>query len=484
MLLSTGERQSCALCAMAINDLGHRAISLTGSQAGHRHRHVAHQGADPRGARRPHPRGPRRGPHRARRRLPGRLDRARRHDARPRRLGHDRGRAGRGRRRRGLRDLHRRPGRVQRRPADRPRRAQAAGRLVRRDARDGGLAAPACCSCAASSTRATTACASTADRASTTAPGTFVVSEQETMEHPLITAVTHSTGEARVTLMGVPDTPGVAGRVDHGARRGERQRRHDHPERAACPRARARTCRSPSRATTCAPRATRSSRSPTSSASSVVTDEAMGKVSIVGAGMKTPPGRRGEGLHDARRQRHQHRDDLHLADPHLLRRPRATACPTPCARCTAPSSSRARTRSGPSSRSGSSVMRVAVVGATGAVGHDHAPRSRASAFPADELVAFASRALGGPRARRRPRRPAAADDDDRGLRPRAVQRRRRHVARVGAALRRRRARRRRQLERLADGPRRPARRQRGQPRGDRRRAARASSPTRTARRWS
>ena len=34
MLLSTGERMSCALCAMAINDLGHKAISLTGSQAG------------------------------------------------------------------------------------------------------------------------------------------------------------------------------------------------------------------------------------------------------------------------------------------------------------------------------------------------------------------------------------------------------------------------------------------------------------------
>src|SRR5262245_21005947 len=34
MLLSTGERESCALCAMAINDLGHKAISLTGSQAG------------------------------------------------------------------------------------------------------------------------------------------------------------------------------------------------------------------------------------------------------------------------------------------------------------------------------------------------------------------------------------------------------------------------------------------------------------------
>jgi aspartate kinase len=34
MLLSVGERISCALAAMAINDLGHRAISLTGSQAG------------------------------------------------------------------------------------------------------------------------------------------------------------------------------------------------------------------------------------------------------------------------------------------------------------------------------------------------------------------------------------------------------------------------------------------------------------------
>jgi len=34
MLISVGERVSCALAAMAINDLGHQAISLTGSQAG------------------------------------------------------------------------------------------------------------------------------------------------------------------------------------------------------------------------------------------------------------------------------------------------------------------------------------------------------------------------------------------------------------------------------------------------------------------
>jgi aspartate kinase len=45
------------------------------------------------------------------------------------------------------------------------------------------------------------------------APGTFVVGEQETMEHPLITAVTHSTDEARITLQGVPDEPGAAARI-------------------------------------------------------------------------------------------------------------------------------------------------------------------------------------------------------------------------------------------------------------------------------
>jgi len=34
MLLSTGERMACALVAMAVHDLGHEAVSFTGSQAG------------------------------------------------------------------------------------------------------------------------------------------------------------------------------------------------------------------------------------------------------------------------------------------------------------------------------------------------------------------------------------------------------------------------------------------------------------------
>jgi aspartate kinase len=48
-------------------------------------------------------------------------------------------------------------------------------------------------------------------------PGTLVVSEEETekenVEQPFVTAVTHSDGEARVTLVGVHDEPGVAGRI-------------------------------------------------------------------------------------------------------------------------------------------------------------------------------------------------------------------------------------------------------------------------------
>jgi aspartate kinase len=44
-------------------------------------------------------------------------------------------------------------------------------------------------------------------------PGTFVVAEGETMEQPLITAVTHSVQEARITLTGVPDEPGAAARI-------------------------------------------------------------------------------------------------------------------------------------------------------------------------------------------------------------------------------------------------------------------------------
>ncbi len=103
MLVSTGERISNALCAMAIHDLGHEAVSFTGSQAGivTDGSHTKAKILEVRG--RADPRRARRGQDRARRGLPGRLDLdQRRDDARPWRLRHDRGGARGGTRRRGV----------------------------------------------------------------------------------------------------------------------------------------------------------------------------------------------------------------------------------------------------------------------------------------------------------------------------------------------------------------------------------------------
>jgi aspartate kinase len=212
MLLSTGERQSCALCAMAINDLGHRAISLTGSQAG-----IVTDTS-----------------HTKARILEVRADRIRQgldEDAIVLVAGfqgvstaHDVTTLGRG----GsdttavalaaaieadeceiYTDV---AGVFSADPRIVPNArklsmvsfdemlemsASGAGVLQLRSveyARNHGVRIH---------------CRSSFDDS----PGTVVVGEEVTMEHPLITAVTHSTGESRITLTGVPDTPGVAGRI-------------------------------------------------------------------------------------------------------------------------------------------------------------------------------------------------------------------------------------------------------------------------------
>ena len=136
MLISVGERISCALAEMAIEDLGHQAVSLTGSQAGivtdttHTKAKIVEVRAQ---------------------RIHAALDEGKivlvagfqgvshrpgDHDPRPGRLRHDRGRARRRPRGRELPDLHRRRGRLHRRPAARLRRAEAARPHLRGDARD------------------------------------------------------------------------------------------------------------------------------------------------------------------------------------------------------------------------------------------------------------------------------------------------------------------------------------------------------------
>ena len=124
----------------------------------------------------------------------------------------------------------------------------------------------------------------------TEAPGTFVVGEEETMERPLITAVTHSRDEARITLLGVPDHPGVAGRIFTAladANINVDMIIQDEPDDDG---AEAHMSFTVPRTDLRAARAAIEPVATEVGISDVRDDPEMGKVSVVGAGMKSHPG--------------------------------------------------------------------------------------------------------------------------------------------------------------------------------------------------
>jgi len=119
------------------------------------------------------------------------------------------------------------------------------------------------------------------------APGTLVLGEQETMERPLVTAVTHSEQESRVTLTGVPDEPGIAGRiftaladanvnVDMIIQNEPVEPAHGADLSFTVPRDDLATATD--------------TLAELELGTGVLTDESIGKVSIVGAGMRSHPG--------------------------------------------------------------------------------------------------------------------------------------------------------------------------------------------------
>jgi len=213
MLLSIGERESCALCAMAINDLGHRAISLTGSQAGivtdssHTRALIIDVRAD---------------------RISGALE----EDSIVLVAGfqgvstesHDVTTLGRGGSDTTAVALAAALGAVECEIYTDVAGVFSADPRIVPDARKLPVVSyEEMLEMASSGAKVLQLraveygrnhnvrihCRSSADEGT----GTLVVSEQETMERPSVTAVTHSTDEARVTLTGVPDEPGVAGRI-------------------------------------------------------------------------------------------------------------------------------------------------------------------------------------------------------------------------------------------------------------------------------
>ncbi len=122
------------------------------------------------------------------------------------------------------------------------------------------------------------------------APGTLVLTEEETMERPLVTAVTHSRDEARVTLTRLPDRPGVAGRVMSALADAAVnvdmiiQNEPDTPGKAADM-----SFTVPRDELLAAREALEPLRSELGLAE-VASDPGMGKVSLVGAGMRSHPG--------------------------------------------------------------------------------------------------------------------------------------------------------------------------------------------------
>ena len=121
-------------------------------------------------------------------------------------------------------------------------------------------------------------------------PGTVVQDEEQTMERPLVTAVTHSTAEARITLTGLPDVPGIAGRVltalaeaninvDMIIQNEPQSEGHLADMSFTVPREDVATAR-----------ASLEALQAELGFGGVQSDDRMGKVSIVGAGMKSHPG--------------------------------------------------------------------------------------------------------------------------------------------------------------------------------------------------
>ena len=119
-------------------------------------------------------------------------------------------------------------------------------------------------------------------------PGTWVVEEDSSMEQAVVSAVVHDTSEAKVTLAGVPDKPGIAARVfraladadvnvdmivqnvsDHGVTDISFTVPRTHLDKAT---------------------SITGELSSEIGATGVTTDAAIAKVSLVGAGMKSNPG--------------------------------------------------------------------------------------------------------------------------------------------------------------------------------------------------
>jgi aspartate kinase len=120
--------------------------------------------------------------------------------------------------------------------------------------------------------------------------GTLVLSEEDTMERPLVTAVTHSTEDARITLTGVPDKPGIAGRIFGALADADINVDMIIQNEPVSPEHRAELSFTLPKNDLASARRTLEGVISELGIEGLTADEEMGTVSLVGAGMRTHPG--------------------------------------------------------------------------------------------------------------------------------------------------------------------------------------------------
>ena len=160
--------------------------------------------------------------------------------------------------------------------------------------------------------------------------GTWVTDEPEgvdQMEQAIISGVAHDRSEAKITVVGVPDKPGEAASIFRALAAAEIN--IDMIVQNVSVAATGRTDISftlPKTDGTAGMGALAKIKDEVGF-EELLYDDQVGKVSLIGAGMRSPPRCLGDLLRGARRRGGQHRADLHLRDPDLGALPRGRRAP-------------------------------------------------------------------------------------------------------------------------------------------------------------
>ena len=153
------------------------------------------------------------------------------------------------------------------------------------------------------------------------------------MEQAVVTAVSHDTSEAKVTVTGVPDRPGMAARLFRAL--ADRSVNVDMIVQNTSLHGTTDISFTVPKVDLTTSVEVANELADELGATGVTSDDDVARVSLVGAGMKIAPWRHRHHVRDPGRRRDQHRHDLDLDHPDLVHRADRTGragCPFPASR--------------------------------------------------------------------------------------------------------------------------------------------------------